>query len=96
MQASLQRAVTSTAVRLDDYRVSGKAVALRVFSPGCPACETFESRRAEFEKGLEVDIVFDVCADEERRRRMALDAGVRRVPAYIVLDGPGTPRVVMP
>ena len=83
---ALQRAITSTSTLLDEYRLPNKNIALRIFSENCAACEKFEERRQKFESELSSDMVFDVCTDDASNRRMALRAGVRQIPSYIVLN----------
>lgn len=73
-------------------------IALRCSAPGCARCATFEvEERADYEKTFHgVDhIVPWNCADPHRRQ-LAMDAGVRAIPAYVLLSSSSEPRVLTP
>ena len=74
-------------------------IALQCSAPGCARCATFEvEERAEFEKasldGVDYIVPWN-CADHHRRQ-LAMDAGVRAIPAYVLLSASSEPRVLTP
>ena len=62
---------------------------LYCYKSSCPACAAFASERRAFEsRRFGVRAIVDWNCDEESRRRLATDAGARRIPAYVVFaDG---------
>ena len=89
MFLAAERAIKSTAKDLNDYRVAGTKVALRVYSENCNACMTFD--KTLYEGGLKqkhsLVHIFDLCIDGDANiLNMVKEAGVSKIPAYIVLD----------
>ena len=75
---------------LEDLWWKGRVVALRVTRSNCPACDRLKdpsASRQRLERGLEADAVvpWDVSRSEQKLR-VVTDAGVTRVPSYLVLD----------
>ena len=88
---SLYRASQAVAPHtLDELRPSTGLVALRCTLHGCSACRRFEtSGRAAYERTLHATVLPWDCTNAEHRR-LATDAGVDALPAYILI--PPAPR----
>lgn len=71
-------------------RVPGAKVALRCFTPGCRKCSEFAVEESvEFEQRRLGDVSQVVpwdCSDP-KKRDFAMNCGVDKVPAYLVLHG---------
>lgn len=92
------RAASAAAPSLDALRPRGDGVvALRCTQRGCTACAEFEGEgdRDRFEAALGAAVVPWDCA-APARRALALAAGVRTLPAYVLLRAHGAPQVVVP
>lgn len=96
MKAVARAFATVPGKTLAHYRIPRKTVALRVFSTGCEACNRFESNRLSFERSLGADLVVDLNADLAVSRTLALKAGVKQIPSYIVLSPGGRTELVNP
>ena len=71
-------------------------VALRCSQAGCARCATFESERDAFEGSLQVDSIVPWDCSGPKRRKLAVDAGVAALPAYIILSNAAPPRIRTP
>lgn len=80
---------------LAHYRLPRQTVVLRVVSGRCPACERHKRSTADaYERGLGADLVVEVNVDDARVHRLVHDAGVTKIPAYLLLPPSGAPAVV--
>lgn len=69
--------------------------------PGCPACESFEHRKQEYEArtfpAAERRRILPWNCGEEDKKRVALKAGVSDLPAYVVIPhGTRKPTITRP
>lgn len=103
MEVARYRAVTAVPPKtLDELRPrrEGTSIALRCTLPSCPACKRFEATRAQYEQKLsssrKVSHVVPWDCASEPHRALALKAGVKGVPAYVVIPHTGHIRVQHP
>ena len=67
--------------------LGGAPVALRCTTADCPACNAFGgAQRDSFEKTLSNFTIVDWDCDRPRMRAVAKEAGVTRIPAYIIMS----------
>ena len=102
MWPAYRRSVNAVAPgSLEELRPARGVLALRCTLPGCAACAAFQTeRRAAYEHNLKsshgvVDILPWNCKSHHRRK-LAVDAGVDDLPAYVFIPARGRIRVEEP
>lgn len=99
MQSAIERCYRAVPPTLDNMRPQrqGDTLALKCFQTECIKCRTFDADgRISFEESLGVKRVLPWCCDDDERRRIAIDAGVSAIPAYIILSADGSTRIIRP
>ena len=97
MDVAIGRCYRAVPATLEGLRPRTGAIALRCVLRGCSACKSFDAdERAAFEPTLGVRHVLPWGCDDEARRRIATEAGVTDLPAYVVVPATGPVRVVRP
>lgn len=97
MNAAVDRCLRALPPTLVALRPAHGAVALRCYRAGCAACSDFAvNDRAAYEAALGMTVIPFDCGDPQKRD-LARYAGVRDLPAYVVVPahGPVTVRTAL-
>lgn len=78
----------------------GTSTVLFCTLPGCPACKRFKAEKPAFESkhfsAAERQSMIPWNCGEEDKKKVALEAGVSDIPAYVVLAYGKKPRLIQP